>query len=117
MSDPAKEFQYATVSLSRAPANVNFAYLHIGKNFFEKSTNISYRIRDIIRVTPSSSLPTICFQFFDLSSSPIPPTDSLLSIMNLYNNLLLMRIIFLTLIILLFLSLLALRASFVTSTY
>ena len=33
--DPAEEFQYATVPLARAPVNVKFAYLHIGKNLVE----------------------------------------------------------------------------------
>ena len=80
---PAEEFQYATVSLSLAPTNVNsiFAYLHIGKNFVEKFTNISYRIHDIVRVTSSSSrhIANLCLQFFDTSSSLTPPTDSSLS--------------------------------------
>ena len=55
---------------------MKFAYSHVGYNFVEKSTNISYRINDIVRVTSSSSLPTICLQFYDISSSLIPPTDS-----------------------------------------
>ena len=33
--DPSEDFQYATVFLSRAPANIKFAYLHIGKDFIE----------------------------------------------------------------------------------
>ena len=64
--DPVEEFQYAPMSLSRAPANVKFAYLHIGKDFVEKSTDTSYRIHDIVRVTSSSSLSTLCLQFFDI---------------------------------------------------
>ena len=54
---------------------MKFAYLHIGKNFIENSTKLSYRIHDIVRVTSSSSIPTICIRFFDISSSVIPPTD------------------------------------------
>ena len=64
--------------LSRAPTNLKFAYLHIGKDFIEKSTNISYRIHDIVCVTSSSSLPTLCLQFFDISSNLTPPTDPFL---------------------------------------
>ena len=72
--DPAEDIQYASVPLSRVPANTKFAYLHIGKSFIEKSTNISYRIHDIFRVT--SPPPTLCLQFFDISSSLTPPRDS-----------------------------------------
>ena len=55
---------------------MKFAYLHIGKDLVEKSTNISYRIHDIVRVTFSSlELPTLCLQFFDISPSLIPPSD------------------------------------------
>ena len=50
-------------------------YLHIGKNFIEKSTNISYRIHDIVCVTSSLSLLTLCLKFFDISSNLTPSTD------------------------------------------
>ena len=77
--DPSEDFQYATVPLSRAPSNIiKFAYLTFGKDFIKKSTNISYRIHDIVRVTSSSSLPTLCLQFVDISSNLTPPTDSFL---------------------------------------
>ena len=47
-------------------------YLHIGKDFVETYTDISYRIYDIVHITSSSSLPTLCLQFFDISSSFTP---------------------------------------------
>ena len=74
--EPTEDFQYATVPLSIASASMKFAYIHVGHNFVEKSTNISNRINDIVRVTSASSIPTICLQFYDISSSLIPPTDS-----------------------------------------
>ena len=74
--EPSEDFQYVPVPFSKAAATMKFAYVHIGSNFVEKSTNISYRINDIVRVTSASSIPTICLQFYDISSSLIPPTDS-----------------------------------------
>ena len=73
--DPAEDCQYASVHLSRAPANAKFAYLHIGNNFIEKSANLSHCIHDIARVTSPSSPPTICRQLYDISSSLTPPDD------------------------------------------
>ena len=61
--------------LSRVPANLKFAYSHIDKKFVEKSTNINYRINDIVRATSTSSIPTLCRQFFDISSSITPPSN------------------------------------------
>ena len=73
--EPAKDLQYSAVPLARALANVKFAYLHIGKNFVENSTKLFYIIHHIVRVISSSSLPTLCLQFYDIISFLLPPAD------------------------------------------
>ena len=62
--------------ISRAPANIRFAYKHLGNTFKEIDTDISYRFHDIVKLSNSLSAVTPCFQFYSTSLYSTPPASA-----------------------------------------
>ena len=66
MDNPEDDYTYIPLYKSQAPSNVRFAFPHIGSIFMELSTNVTYHLHDIVRLSNNVSMPTPCFQYFDI---------------------------------------------------
>ena len=72
---PSTDYTYIHLSISKAPANIRFAYAHLGNTFQEANTKTSYLLHVIVKLSSGLSAAASCFQFYDISRFKKPPVS------------------------------------------